>query len=81
MLEFLTKKMEILRKIKLSILEMRMFDIHKDIWLHDFPFVIEPKQGNVENVNPIVEKHNIFGTHTDRQSDRGTYGGGAQLKR
>ena len=56
--------MEMLRKNKKC--KMRMFDIHKDIWLLCFPFIvyiicinfsivltfkIEPKQGNAENVN------------------------------
>ena len=50
---------------------MRMFDIHKDIWSLGFPsmlyiihihfnlvqaFEIEPKQGNVENVNRLKMK-------------------------
>ena len=37
---FLTQKMEVLRKIKLLIVKMRMFDIHKDIWSLGFPFIL-----------------------------------------
>ena len=59
-----------LEKIKLTIVKMRMFDIHKDIWSLGFPFIlyiihihfnivltfqIEPKQGNVKNVNRFKE--------------------------
>ena len=54
---------------------MRMFDIHKDIWSLGFPsmlyiihihfnlvqaFEIEPKQGNVENVNRFKNEGFIF---------------------
>ena len=54
---------------------MRMFDIHKDIWSLGFLFIlsiiyihfnivltfeIEPKQGNVENVNRFKSEGFIF---------------------
>ena len=34
------KKMEMLRIIKLLIVKMRMFDIHKDIWSLGSPFIL-----------------------------------------
>ena len=64
-----------LRKINLPIVKMRMFDIQKDIWSLGFPFIlqiihihfnivltfdIEPKQGNVENVNRSKNEEFIF---------------------
>ena len=68
---FLNQKREVLRKIKLPIVKKRMFDIHKDIWSLGSPFIlliihihfdivltfqIEPKQGNVENVNRFKQE-------------------------
>ena len=74
---FLNQKMKMLRKIKLPIVKMRMFDIHKDIWSLCFPFImymiqihfnivltfqIELKQENVENVNRFKKNDlNSFG--------------------
>ena len=64
-----------LRKTKLLTVKMRIFDIHKDIWSLGFPFIlqiihihfnivltfeIEPKQGNVENVNWFKSEEFIF---------------------
>ena len=67
--------MEMLKKVNLPIVKMRMFDIQKDIWSHGFTFIlqiihihfnivltfeIEPKQGNVKNVNRFNNEGFIF---------------------
>ena len=59
----------------LATIKIRMFDIHEDIWLLGFPFIlyiipiylnmvltfeIESKQGNVENVDRFKNEGFIF---------------------